>query len=216
MHLSETRKEVYDYLKNKGKRPVEHLYELNFLDKNLVAAHTVWLTMREIKYLSEKKVNVSHNPVSNMKLGTGGSAPVPEFIQNNVNVTLGTDSNVTNNNYDMFNVMKTTGLLHKNEKWDASVVNAQEILDFATINGARALNMKSLIGSIEEGKLADIIIIDPVPNGLPLYKENVVPNIVYAIEGLNVDTSIIDGNIIMKDKKFLNFDIEKIKDFFKN
>lgn len=216
MHLSETRKEVYDFLKKKGKRPVEHLYEMGFLNENLVAAHTVWLTMREIKYLAEKNVSVSHNPVSNMKLGTGGAAPVPEMLQNGINVTLGTDSNVTNNSYDLFIVIKAAGLLHKNEKWDASILSAQELLDFATINGAKALKMKSLLGSIEEGKAADIIIIDPDPNGLPLFKENVVPNIIYSIEGLNVDTSIIDGNIIMQDKKFKRFDIEKIKKYIKS
>lgn len=216
MHLSETRKEVYDFLKKNGKRPVEYLYEIGFLNENLIAAHTVWLTMREIKYLAEKNVSVSHNPVSNMKLGTGGAAPVPEMLQNGINVTLGTDSNVTNNNYDLFNVIKAAGLLHKNEKWDASVLSAQELLDFATINGAKALKMKSLLGSIEEGKAADIIIIDPDPNGLPLFKENVVPNIIYSIEGLNVDTSIIDGNIIMQDKKFKKFNIEKIKKYIKS
>ncbi|MGC8565377.1 MAG: amidohydrolase family protein [Thermoplasmata archaeon] len=216
MHLSETRKEVYDYLKQKGKRPVEHLYDIGFLNENLVAAHTVWLTMREIKQLAEKNVNVSHNPVSNMKLGTGGAAPVPEMIENDINVTLGTDSNVTNNNYDMFTVMEVAGLMHKNEKWDASVLTSQELIDLATLNGAKALKMRSLLGSIEEGKAADIIIIDPEPNGLPLFKENVLPNIIYAIEGLNVDTSIIDGNLIMQNKKFRKFDFEKIKNYIKS
>ena len=213
MHLSETRKEVYDYLKIKNKRPVEHLYEINFLNENLVAAHTVWLTMREIKQLGEKGVSISHNPISNMKLGTGGAAPIPEFMQNNVNVTLGTDSNVTNNNLDMFNNMKIAGLLHKNDKWDASVLTAQEILDFATINGAKALKMKSLLGSLEEGKIADVIIVDPVPNGIPLSKENVVPNIVYSIEGLNVDSNIIDGKIVMLNKKIQTVEFEKIIDY---
>ncbi|MEM4934796.1 MAG: amidohydrolase family protein, partial [Thermoplasmata archaeon] len=97
MHLSETRKEVYDYLKKKNKRPVEHLKEINFLNNNLISAHNVWLTIREIDYLALSGVNVSHNPVSNMKLGTGGASPIIEMMNRKVNVTLGTDSVVTNN-----------------------------------------------------------------------------------------------------------------------
>jgi 5-methylthioadenosine/S-adenosylhomocysteine deaminase len=216
MHLSETRKEVYDYLKKKNKRPVEHLKEIGFLNNNLVAAHTVWLTIREIDYLSQAGVSVSHNPVSNMKLGTGGEAPVPEMVNKNVNVTLGTDSSVTNNNLDMFDVMKTTGLMHKNERWDASVLSSQAILDFATINGAKALKMSSLFGSIEEGKLADIIIVDPFPSGIPLKKENVVPNIVYGLKGMNVTHTIVDGKILMEWGNILSFDVNEVISFMEN
>ncbi len=202
MHLSETRKEVYDHVKKKNKRPVEYLYDLGILNEKMVAAHTVWLTQREIRMLAEKNVNVSHNPVSNMKLGTGGVAPVPEMVGYGINVTLGTDSVVSNNNLDLFNVMKVTGLMHKNEKWDASVLNAQEIFDMVTINGAKALGMKNFMGSIEEGKLADIVVIDPFPTGLPLKKENIIPNLVYSIEGFNVNDVIVDGKILIKDKEF--------------
>ncbi len=202
MHLSETRKEVYEHVKKKNQRPVEYLYNLGILNDKLLAAHTVWLTQREIKMLAEKNVNVSHNPVSNMKLGTGGAAPVPEMVGYGVNVTLGTDSVVSNNNLDLFNVMKVTGLMHKNEKWDASVLPAQEIFDMATINGAKAVGMKNFLGSIEEGKLADIVVIDPFPNGLPLRKENIIPNIVYSIEGFNVNDVIVDGRIVMRNREF--------------
>jgi len=202
MHLSETRKEVYDHVKKKNKRPVEYLYDLGILNEKMVAAHTVWLTQREIKMLAEKNVNVSHNPVSNMKLGTGGAAPVPEMVGYGINVTLGTDSVVSNNNLDLFNVMKVTGLMHKNEKWDASILNAQEIFDMATINGAKALGMKNFLGSIEEGKLADIVIIDPFPTGLPLKRENIIPNLVYSIEGFNVNDVIVDGKILINNKEF--------------
>ncbi|MGC9138196.1 MAG: amidohydrolase family protein [Thermoplasmata archaeon] len=213
MHLSETRKEVYDYLKKKNKRPVEHLKEINFLSNNLVAAHTVWLTVREIDYLGQSGVSVSHNPVSNMKLGTGGAAPVPEMMKRNVNVTLGTDSSVTNNNLDMFDVMKTAGLMHKNDRWDASVLPSQSILDFATINAAKALKVSSLLGSIEEGKLADIIILDPFPSGIPLKKENIVANIVYALKGLNVTHTIVDGRILMSSGVIRSFDVGEVLSF---
>ncbi len=215
MHLSETRKEVYDFLKRTNKRPVEHLYDIGFLNDKLIAAHTVWITIREIKMLGEKMVSSSHNSVSNMKLGTGGAAPIPEMIKYGVNVTLGTDSNTTNNNLDLFDVMKTSGLLHKNERWDASILKAQEIFDMATINAAKALKMEKYLGSVEEGKLADIAIIDPYPNGIPLRKEAIIPNLVYAIKGLNVKTTIVDGKIVMNDGKLTLYNIEKSINFFK-
>ena len=216
MHLSETRKEVYDFLKRTNKRPVEHLYDIGFLNERLMAVHTVWITIREVKFLSEKKVNISHNPVSNMKLGTGGASPIPELIKYGANVTLGTDSNTTNNNLDLFDVMKTTGLLHKNERWDASILKAQEIFDMATINAAKALKMENQLGSIEEGKIADIAIIDPYPNGIPLRKDSLIPNLVYSIKGLNVTKTIVDGKIVMDNGKLTLYDMEKTIDFFKN
>ncbi|MEM0486318.1 MAG: amidohydrolase family protein, partial [Thermoplasmata archaeon] len=209
MHLSETRKEVYDYLKKKNKRPVEHLKEINFLNNNLISAHNVWLTIREIDYLALSGVNVSHNPVSNMKLGTGGASPIIEMMNRKVNVTLGTDSVVTNNNLDMFDVMKTTGLMHKNERWDASILNSQEILDFATINGAKALKLSHILGSIEEGKLADIIVVDPFPSAIPFRKENIIPNIVYGLKGLNVTHTIVDGKLVMDSGKITSFDVNE-------
>ncbi|MEL9999321.1 MAG: amidohydrolase family protein [Thermoplasmata archaeon] len=213
MHLSETRKEVYDYLKKKNKRPVEHLKEINFLNNNLISAHNVWLTIREIDYLALSGVNVSHNPVSNMKLGTGGASPIIEMMNRKVNVTLGTDSVVTNNNLDMFDVMKTTGLMHKNERWDASILNSQEILDFATINGAKALKLSHILGSIEEGKLADIIVVDPFPSAIPFRKENIIPNIVYGLKGLNVTHTIVDGKLLMDSEKITSFDVNEVLSF---
>ncbi|MEM0298302.1 MAG: amidohydrolase family protein [Thermoplasmata archaeon] len=213
MHLSETRKEVYDYLKKKNKRPVEHLKEINFLNNNLISAHNVWLTIREIDYLALSGVNVSHNPVSNMKLGTGGASPIIEMMNRKVNVTLGTDSVVTNNNLDMFDVMKITGLMHKNERWDASILNSQEILDFATINGAKALKLSHILGSIEEGKLADIIVVDPFPSAIPFRKENIIPNIVYGLKGLNVTHTIVDGKLLMDSGKITSFDVNEVLSF---
>ena len=213
MHLSETRKEVYDYLKKKNKRPVEHLKEINFLNNNLISAHNVWLTIREIDYLALSGVNVSHNPVSNMKLGTGGASPIIEMMNRKVNVTLGTDSVVTNNNLDMFDVMKTTGLMHKNERWDASILNSQEILDFATSNGAKALKLSHILGSIEEGKLADIIVVDPFPSAIPFRKENIIPNIVYGLKGLNVTHTIVDGKLLMDSGKITSFDVNEVLSF---
>lgn len=195
MHISETRKEVYEHRKRTGMRPVEWLEKIEFLNSKLIAAHLVWLTLHEIKILAKNGVKASHNPTSNMKLGNGGSMPLPEMLDNGILVTLGTDSTVSNNNLDMFEAMKFAALLHKNERWDASITNAQEILDFATINAAKALGLNA--GSIEEGRLADLVILNPEPNGLPLRKDTIVSNIVYSLNGLNVEHTIVNGKIII-------------------
>ena len=201
IHISETRKEVYDHRKKTGMRPVEWLDKIGFLSNRVIGAHMVWLTLREIKLLSERGVIASHNPTSNMKLGNGGSMPLVEMLQNGMNVTLGTDSVVSNNNLDMFEVMKFAALLHKNERWDPKATNAQMILDFATINAAKALGLNA--GCVEEGKLADLVIIDGnEPNAKPFKKDNLVSNIVYSLNGLNVAATIVDGKIKYGEEKF--------------
>ncbi len=202
MHISETRREVYDHRKKTGMRPVEWLSKIGFLSENLIGVHLVWLTLHEIKLLAERDVKVSHNPTSNMKLGNGGAMPLVEMLDHGLTITLGTDSAVSNNNLDMFEVMKFASLLHKNERWDASVTNAQMIVDFATINAAKALGLNA--GSIEEGKLADIIIMNPDPSGIPLEKNRLVSHIVYSLNGLNTEYTIVNGKIIVAQGKFLN------------
>ncbi|NPA75043.1 MAG: amidohydrolase family protein, partial [Euryarchaeota archaeon] len=151
----------------------------------------------EIRMLAKSEVKVSHNPTSNMKLGNGGAMPLPEMLHEGLLITLGTDSAVSNNSLDMFEVLKFAALLHKNERWDASATNAQMVLDFATVNAAKALGLNA--GSIESGKLADIIIVNPEPNGLPLRKDTIVSNIVYALNGLNVEYTIVNGKIRYKN-----------------
>ncbi len=201
IHISETRREVYEHRKKTGMRPVEYLEKIGFLNERVIGAHAVWLTLNEVKILARRGVKVSHNPTSNMKLGNGGSMPLPEMLAEGVLVTLGTDSAVSNNNLDMFEVMKFAALLHKNERWDPSITKAQTILDFATVEAAKALNLNA--GSIEEGKLADVIVVNPEPNGLPLRKDTAVSNVVYALNGLNVEYTIVDGKPVMAQGAFL-------------
>jgi 5-methylthioadenosine/S-adenosylhomocysteine deaminase len=202
-HLSETRKEVYDCVKKTKMRPPELLDKAGFLDDKTTAAHCVWLTKSEMDLLAKRGVSPSHNPTSNLKLASGGLSPVPEMLERGINVTLGTDSCASNNNLDLFKEMKLAALLHKNAKWDATLVPAQKALDMATVNGAKALGINA--GSIEEGKLADIIIIGlRKPHLLPTNKSNIVSNIVYSMQGGDVDTSIINGKVVMKDRKVAN------------
>jgi 5-methylthioadenosine/S-adenosylhomocysteine deaminase len=196
-HLSETRKEVYDCAKKTGKRPVELLDDAGMLNQRLTAAHCVWLTKPEMNTLAKAEVSPSHNPTSNLKLASGGIAPVPEMLERGSNVCLGTDSVASNNNLDMFKEMNLAATIHGNAKWDARLVPAQSALDMATINGAKALGINA--GSIEEGKLADIIIADlRRPHLKPI--NSIISNIVYSMGGSDVDISIINGEMVMRGR----------------
>jgi 5-methylthioadenosine/S-adenosylhomocysteine deaminase len=206
-HISETRKEVFDMLKKEKKRPVEYLEHINFLSKRLIAAHCGWITKREVKILAEKGVSVAHCPVSNMKLAVGGVSPIPEMLEEGVNVSLGTDGSASNNSLSMLETMKICSLLQKHQRWDPTSINAQQALDFATRNGARALGINA--GSIEKGKLADIILIDAkAPNMAPLH--NPISQLVYSANAGNVTDVIIDGKIVMRERKMQTINEEKV------
>jgi len=144
-----------------------------------------------------------------MKIASGGIAPIPEFIESNVVTSLGTDGPASNNVLDMFDTMKFCVLIHKNHRWDASILPAQTVLDMATINGAKCLNIYNEIGSIEVGKKADIIMIDlDKPHLTPLHDN--VSQVVYACKGSDVSTTIINGRLGYLENKFLNIDDKKI------
>ena len=151
-HLAETREEVNNCMKERGKRPVEQLDSIGFLNENLLAAHTVWLNLSEVRALAKNSVSISWNSVSNEKLGVGGIPPIPEMMAQGVNVSMGTDSCGSNNSLDMFCVMKNSALSLKNSRWDPSILNADELFQMATQNGSYAVHNNS-IGSIGENML---------------------------------------------------------------
>ncbi len=201
LHLAETRKELNDSKKNFGKRPGEYADSLGLLNQNTILAHCGWLSMSEIKTVAKKGAHVSHNPESNLKLASG-IAPISEMIEEGVSVSLGTDGAASNNSLSLFGSMKTCALIHKVNRWDATVVNAQQTLDMATINGAKALGFDS--GSLGEGKLADMITLDLNSPSLNPH-HNLVSNLVYSESGSSVRDVIIDGKIVMKDREVLVF-----------
>ena len=212
-HLSETRGEVNNHKNSTGLRPAEWLDKIGALTPKMIAAHSAWLTMNEVRLMGAAGMSVSLCAVSNMKLATGGVAPVPEFLQNGVNVTIGTDSNNTNNSLDMFSEMKIAGLLHKSARWDATVAPAQQLLDFCTINGAKAIGMADKLGSIEPGKYADIVILDgKAPNMRPFLPENIVANIAYSASSLNVKTVLCQGDVVVEDSKIKTLDMPAVLD----
>lgn len=199
-HLSETRGEVYGHVERTGLRPVEWLEKIGFLDPRLTAAHCVWLTLHEVRTLARHGVSVSHCPVSNMKLASGGVAPVPEMAQEGVVVSLGTDSPISNNAMDMFSDMKVAALLHKSTRWDARVMPASAVLDLATVGGARALGMERELGSIEVGKRADLAIVAMRgPHTAPFYPDKAISHLVYACRGSDVVGTIVGGEVLMAD-----------------
>lgn len=210
-HLSETRGEVNDHKRQTGMRPAEWLSSIGALSPRSVAAHSAWLTLREVRLMAEAGMSVSMCPASNMKLATGGVAPVPEFQKYGVNVSIGTDGSTTNNTLDMFAEMRLLGLLQKSSRWDATVTPAQDLLDFATVNGARAVGMQDSIGSIEPGKYADVVILDgKAPNLRPLLPENIIANIVYSGNSLNVKTVLCQGDVVVEDSRITTLDTEDV------
>lgn len=200
MHLSETRGEVERHRKATGWRPIPWLEKIGFLDPRLTAAHAVWVTLNEVRTLARHNVSVAHCPVSNMKLASGGVAPIPEMFQENVAVGLGTDSPISNNALDLFSEMKFAALLHKSTRWDARAMPAQTVLDLATIGAARALHADREIGSLEVGKRADLAVVSlRGPHTTPFYPDNVISHLVYACRGSDVQVTMVDGRVLMAD-----------------
>ena len=215
MHLSETRTEVYNHERDHGMRPVEWLSSFPFFRENrVVAAHGAWLTKNEMNILKRFSVSVAHCARSNMKLGSG-IAPVLELMEGGVNVGIGTDSATTSNNLDMFEEMRASSYLQKVAKWDSAVLDASTVLDMATINGARALGAGDIIGSIEQGKRADIIVLDRKSvRILPLTSSNAITNAAYSAQGGDVACTIVDGRPLLLNRQFTKElrDVKVIRD----
>ncbi|MEM3088609.1 MAG: amidohydrolase family protein, partial [Candidatus Bathyarchaeia archaeon] len=205
LHVAETRREQADFERKHGIREIEFLDKIGFLDENVIAVHCVWITKTEVKILAKRGVKVSHCPVSNMKMAEGGVAPIPEMLENGVVVSLGTDGAASNNSLDMFETVKFCALVHKAHRWDPTVLPAQKVLDLATIEGAHALGLADVLGSIEVGKQADLIIVNlNAPNLAPITgKETLISHLIYSAKGANVDTTIVDGEILKHGRKIL-------------
>lgn len=208
IHVSETKSEVSKIKERYGYTPVGFLASLGVLSPKLLACHCVHLTEDDIALLKKHDVKVAHNPESNMKLASG-IAPVPELINRGVCVGIGTDGCASNNNLDIFHEMSMAAKLGKVHTHDPAAVNAKSVLRMATIDGARALGLSGITGSLEMGKKADIIIIDThKPHLTPMY--NPLSHLVYAVRGSDVRTSVINGKLIMEERKLLTLDISEI------
>ena len=209
-HLSETRQEVYEFQKKSGKRPAEHLADIGFFSHGDVAAHCVWLTVNEIKLLAGAGVSVAHCPTSNMKLASGGVAPLPEMLAEKAGVCLGTDGCSSNNSLDMFLEMKFASLLHKAHRWNAAVLPAQKCLDMATIDAAKCIGAEKDLGSLEPGKKADVVILDStVAPMVPTTPGNAIANLVYSSLGHSFRDTMVDGRFVMRNRSIVTLDEAK-------
>jgi 5-methylthioadenosine/S-adenosylhomocysteine deaminase len=208
IHLAETPNEIAIIQERFGKKPVHHLCDLDMLDADTIAAHCIWLDEDELDILARYDVKVSHCPESSMKLAAG-VAPLPKMLQRGITVGLGTDGCASNNDLDLFGEMGMCAKLHKVFSSDPTVLHADQVLELATMGGARVLGMTDRIGSILPGKSADIIILNMnQPHLTPLY--NPFSQLVYAASGSDVQTSIINGKVVMKDRRLLTIDMEAV------
>ncbi len=208
IHVAETLNEVAEVKEKYGKTPVEHLHALGLLGPHLIADHCVHLNESDICKMAEHGAKAIDNPESNMKLASGIS-PVPEMLAQGVTVGLGTDGCASNNNLDLFTEMDMAAKIHKIQNMDPTVTDAVTVLRMATIEGAKALGFEDITGSLEQGKKADVIVIDThKPHLTPMY--NPASHLVYAARGSDVTTSIINGKVVMEDRKLLFLDLDEI------
>lgn len=206
VHLSESRFEVGSCMEQHGCSPVELLDKLGLFELPTLAAHCVHLSDDDIALLASRGVSVATNPISNMKLGNG-FAPITKLQKAGVNICLGTDGAASNNALNMFREMGILSLIHKGALEEAQAVSAVDVLNFATVNGAKALGLET--GVIAPGKKADIAILDlNVPQFMPL--NNPVSALCYSANGSEVETVIIDGNIVMENRRMVTLDEQRI------
>jgi 5-methylthioadenosine/S-adenosylhomocysteine deaminase len=208
-HMSETKAEVEQNVRDYGLRPVEHLDRLGVFSRPSLVAHAVHLTDEEIAILAHRGAAVSHNPVSNLKLASG-VARVPELLAAGVTVSLGTDSAASNNNLDLFEEIRVAALLHKGVTGDPTVVPAAEALRMGTVYGARALGLEGKTGVLKPGMKADFIgVSTDKPHFVP--RTDYVSHLVYAASGADVKHVWADGRQLLKDGTLLTLDEEKIR-----
>jgi len=208
IHLAETSAEIGMSQERHKMRPVAILDSLNFWAPTTLGAHGVWINDDEIAVLKRHNVGISNNPESNMKLSSG-TAPVMNYRKANVSVGIGTDGAASNNDLDMFEAMRQAAFQQKLVTMDPTAITAAEAIEMATLGGARALGRPQHLGSLEAGKLADIIIVGmSKPRQQPLFDP--VSQIVYASRGDDVETTIVNGRVLMRDRKVLTLDESKV------
>ena len=204
IHLAETSAEIGMSQERHKMRPVAILDALKFWAPITIGAHGVWINDQEIALLKQRNVGISNNPESNMKLSSG-TAPVVAYRKAGVNVGLGTDGAASNNDLDMFEAMRQAAFQQKLVTMDPTAISAPEALEMATIAGARAIGQQARIGSIETGKRADVIIVSLAkPRQQPVFDP--IAQIVYASRGDDVETTVVNGKVLMRDRKVLTLD----------
>ncbi len=212
-HLAETASEVEEIRATHGLSPVAYLDSLGVLGPRCLAAHCVWLDEKDIRTLADRDVAVAYNPSSNVKLASG-VAPIPDLLAAGLRVGLGTDSNLSNNNLDIFEEMRLGATIQKLHRQDAAAMPCAQMLRMATMGGAQALGLDDEIGSLEPGKKADIVLVDLMaPHLWPIFRgprTNAVEQLVYSANAADVRTTIVDGQVLMEDRQVKTLDTHEV------
>jgi len=208
IHIAESPSQVSSSLEDYGMREVEFLDHIGVLDARTHVVHGIWLSKAEIDLLGRVGAHHIHCPVSNMILASG-VADLPRLLKSGVNVALGTDGPASNHSHDMFEVLKSTALLQKVSTLNPTAMSSNQVLELATLGGAKALDREKELGSIEVGKKADLVIVNlKRPHTYPVYR--ITSSLVYTARESNVETVIIDGKIVMEDRRMINIDEEEV------
>jgi 5-methylthioadenosine/S-adenosylhomocysteine deaminase len=208
IHLSETSKEVADSFDEKGVSPIAYVDSLGLFQYPTIAAHCVHVSDEDIAILADKKVNVVHNPGSNLKLGNG-FAPIQKMMAAGVNVALGTDGSSSNNNLNLFEEMHLAAMVHKAVHEDPTAIPAYTALEMGTVNGAKALGLENKVGQIKVGYLADLIMIDlKKPHFYPRF--NMTASLIYSAQASDVKDVMINGKWVMRNYELLTMDENEV------
>lgn len=208
MHVAETEEEVEEIQSSYGMTPIEYLDSIGLLNERFIAAHTIFATEEDIKLLKDRNAGVAHNMIANIK-SAKGVAPAYEMFHSGVRIGLGTDGPMSANTLDLIRQLGYVSTLQKLVHKDRSLMPAVDVVDMATMGGARALHMEERIGSIESGKLADIVIVETKStNMVPMYNPYSV--MVYSATAANVETVMVNGRLLLQDRKVLHTDEEEV------
>ncbi len=208
IHAAETQNEWQQIQNEHQSTPIQYLDQLGILDENTLLIHCVWINDKDIEIIAARNASVSHNPESNAKLAVG-IAPAPKLLKAGITVGLGTDGCASNNNLDLFHEMDMVAKLHKVDTFDPTMMDATTVVKMATIEGARAIGLDTHIGSLEVGKQADLIVIDTqTPHLTPIYHPE--SHIVYTAKSSDVRDVVVDGCVLVKDRKILSLDVAEI------
>ncbi len=207
IHISEALFEIEGSRKKHALSPVAYLGKIGFLGADVIGAHCIWVDAGDVSMLKHFSVGCIHNPSSNMKLASG-VMPVVDFLAAGHPIGLATDGAASNNSQDLFEEMDTAAKLQKIARMDPRALPAVQVVEMATIGGARALHLDKLIGSLEPGKKADLIFVDTSgPHATPMY--DVYSQLVYALRGSDVRTVVVAGKLVMENHRMLTLDEEK-------
>ena len=208
IHAAETQTEYRQIQDRHRTTPIQYLDQLGILDENTLLIHCVWIDDEDIEIIAARKTGISHNPESNAKLAAG-IAPATKLLDAGIPVGLGTDGCASNNNLDLFHEMDLVAKLHKVETFDPTAMDARTVVEMATIKGAKAIGLDRRSGSLEVGKLADLIIIDTQTSHLtPIYHPE--SHIVYTAKSSDVRDVVVEGRVLVKDRNVLSLDVERI------